>query len=264
MAKATAHCTCSECGTKFEKTSTQRNRKEADNWEKWAEENFTLCGPCWGAEQRAEEQKKPLSLVIDCDPYGQRIVVHFSGGTMAHKDEIKALGYKWGDLPMVGMFGLLNKRSMGWFKIVDFDDMENVLAEAKDLRPQLVNNISEVDAAIYANIRNKREEEKKEQGEIAAKIAEEKAKLTKPERPETLEPGKRWNGKVYGASGRRSIYLDGEQVKLSDPEAKAIENYLAAIDAYDEAIKEIEQKAKKEKTKDQAPGRVTPRESLER
>lgn len=54
MAKAHANCTCSICGAKFEKTTTKYNRREADRWEEWAEQTFTLCPAC---EQKEREAK---------------------------------------------------------------------------------------------------------------------------------------------------------------------------------------------------------------
>lgn len=51
MAKARAICKCEKCGAEFVREKICRNRAEADNFEKWAVENFTLCGACWKKEQ---------------------------------------------------------------------------------------------------------------------------------------------------------------------------------------------------------------------
>ena len=47
MAQARANCTCKECGAEFIRKKTCRNRAEAESWEKWAEDNFDLCGECY-------------------------------------------------------------------------------------------------------------------------------------------------------------------------------------------------------------------------
>lgn len=54
MAKAKAICKCRICGAEFEKTSTQCNRKTAEEWEKWASEHFDICPECWGKQKDAE------------------------------------------------------------------------------------------------------------------------------------------------------------------------------------------------------------------
>lgn len=51
MARAKAQCTCERCGQEFVKIAYKRNRAEAASFEKWAEENITLCPDCWKAEQ---------------------------------------------------------------------------------------------------------------------------------------------------------------------------------------------------------------------
>lgn len=46
MAKATANCTCKECGKRFEKVKILRNCKEAESWQKWAEAHIDICPEC--------------------------------------------------------------------------------------------------------------------------------------------------------------------------------------------------------------------------
>ena len=54
MAKARATCTCSVCGKTFEKCTVKTNRREADRWEEWAQQTFTVCPEC---EQKEHEAK---------------------------------------------------------------------------------------------------------------------------------------------------------------------------------------------------------------
>lgn len=53
MARATAICTCSVCGRKFEKSTVRNNRREADNWVEWAEKAYTTCPECEQKEREA-------------------------------------------------------------------------------------------------------------------------------------------------------------------------------------------------------------------
>lgn len=57
MARALAICTCEWCGKTFEKVQYCHNRREADNWEEWAERNFTVCPDCWREQKEKERQE---------------------------------------------------------------------------------------------------------------------------------------------------------------------------------------------------------------
>lgn len=67
MAKAVATCMCEKCGREFEMTAIKFNRREADNWEKWAADYYTVCSDCWNAEKeeerRLENEKLPAIVV---------------------------------------------------------------------------------------------------------------------------------------------------------------------------------------------------------
>lgn len=58
MAKAEAVCTCSRCDREFTVTAVKRNRREADDFEHWAENSVTTCRDCELAEKREAERKK--------------------------------------------------------------------------------------------------------------------------------------------------------------------------------------------------------------
>lgn len=53
MAKATAICKCRKCGKGFIKMTTNASRKEANAWEAWAKENYTLCTDCYRESKEA-------------------------------------------------------------------------------------------------------------------------------------------------------------------------------------------------------------------
>ena len=61
MALGKAICTCERCGAKFEKRKKCYNSADAQSWEVWAVEHFTLCYECWKKERDAREQEKAAS-----------------------------------------------------------------------------------------------------------------------------------------------------------------------------------------------------------
>lgn len=95
MARARATCTCKVCGKQFEKTAKVYNMAAAFEWEKWAEENITLCPSCWGKQKRQEEIAKGFRCEVR-KSYDTTTIV-FYGDTYLHKEELKALGAKWDD-----------------------------------------------------------------------------------------------------------------------------------------------------------------------
>lgn len=56
MAKAVATCTCSVCGKTFHPTAVKYNRKDADEWEAWAADHYTMCSECELAQREADRK----------------------------------------------------------------------------------------------------------------------------------------------------------------------------------------------------------------
>ena len=56
MARAIAMCKCEKCGKEFQKIQYLENRKRADEWQKWAEANITICEECYKEEREAERK----------------------------------------------------------------------------------------------------------------------------------------------------------------------------------------------------------------
>ena len=56
MARAIAMCKCEKCGKEFQKIQYLQNRKSANEWQKWAEANITLCEECYKEEREAERK----------------------------------------------------------------------------------------------------------------------------------------------------------------------------------------------------------------
>jgi DNA-directed RNA polymerase subunit RPC12/RpoP len=237
MAKATAECKCVECGTTFTKTKTCYNRTEANNWEQWAVDNYTQCPSCWGKEQRKKEEETPLQLIIDCDPFSQTIIFHFAGNSKPVKDQIKDLGYTWGDMPMHGFLGILETKRppLCWYKMIKLEEMEKELQNVKRLNPVIKNNMTEIDIIAFANEKKRYE---KEQIEKAKQEQEKQAKIDaipKPKVPAKLA-GHKWNQTIYGKKGNYTIYPDGVKTSITDDEKEEIDRYVIAKAEYKKAI----------------------------
>jgi hypothetical protein len=200
-----------------------------------------VCPKCYGEQKRKEEAEKPLELQIDCEPFEQRIILHFHGDTMPVKNEIKAIGYRWDEMPMHGFFGSINatKPLKAWNKVVSMDGLEKALKEAEALNPKITNNITDLDKAAYMKIYQENQRKKAEADKRKQEKQEAISKLTKPDVPGKLR-GHRWNGKIYGKADNYSVFLDNERVSITNVEAAEIESYQEAKEAYDQKVKEIE------------------------
>lgn len=191
-----------------------------------------LCPECYKAAQHTKQEATPLSVVVTCDPYTQSIILYFEGNTMPVKEQIKAAGYRWGDIPSFGAFGALDMRRppMAWHKMLKVDEIEAELKDLSesDLKPLVKNNITEMDMMAFNKVKEKYDEK---QAKIDA--------IPKPAVPEKLA-GKKWNRTVYGKSGNYAVYLNGEKVTLTDAEAEEIKAYVIAKEAYQKAVAEIQ------------------------
>lgn len=54
MAKAIAECTCERCGQSFTVSAVKRNRAEAESWNDWAVQHYTVCQECRQKEREQE------------------------------------------------------------------------------------------------------------------------------------------------------------------------------------------------------------------
>lgn len=223
MAKTQVTFSCGHTGT-VELLGKYADRERKIKWF----ESEGLCPECYKASKRTEQESTPLTLVIDCDPYDQSIILHFDGNTMPAKDAIKAAGYKWDELN-VGTFGILNLHiTRAWQKSIKLDNLDAEIKSLSELNPQIRNNISTFDKIAFANI-------KSDQDAKQAKINA----IPKPAMPEKLI-GKKWNKSVYGKSGNYTVYLDGQKVNLTDADAEEFKSYVAANETYQKTIAEIE------------------------
>jgi hypothetical protein len=195
------------------------------------------CPTCWGAKKRKEEAEIPITatvtLLMNHQEDGTPIVqIALSGGTERHKEEIKNLGYNFGEIGC-GVFGLLsmNRVPVQWHKIIPYDKVGSELETIKGIAQKIENNATELDLELA---RNRYQEKKKKDEKIAA------IPIPKPQKP-TCYPAGNWNGKIYGSDkyGYR-IYIDGVEKLISKNDAAAITTYQKEMSRYQEEVKKIQ------------------------
>ena len=192
------------------------------------------CPSCWAAKKRESDALKPITATISLLPFlGARghvpvFQIALTGGTEPRKEEIKALGYKWGDICGNFMEMLSFRRpQMGWVRKIEWitdDDVAASIVALAPLNPKVVNNIKPWDVAL---LKEKQAMHEAQEASVSA--------IPRPERPACYPVG-RWNGKIYG--GFR-IYVDGEEVRLNKADAQAIVAYQTAMASYKEACVKV-------------------------
>lgn len=244
MAVGVAVCTCKKCGAKFERKKTCRNRREADSWAEWASENFDLCPACYAAEMREKEAAEPLTLHFHLVPWLSKFCLTWeSGPIIAHKDEIKSLGYMFREPDVMTHYSDLDMRNIlnpirRWTKNIPFSDLKKELDAARAMGAVIVNDIQNVERVYFRTLREKALE--------CDKLISE---LPKPEKPGCYPQG-RWNGKVYGGSRNGySIYIDGEKKSVSEEDKELLEKYASEVDSYLNQVAEIKKTYEAEQTR---------------
>lgn len=238
MARGQVELECKECGATFVKTITCYSRKEADEWESRAPGLYPLCPSCWGKDQRKKETQQPLQLNVALLPFERKILLYFSGNTKPQKEEIKVLRYHWDPLPPIGLLGWLSNSSHShytWLKRIDVDELDGELKKASETGALIKNDISPIDiASMHDLMAHEKEKEEKIEAEIS--------KLDKPVSPDDYPTG-RWNGRFYGgAKYGYSVYVDGEQQKISIEQANKWQQYMDDRNKYQEKVKIIKNK----------------------
>lgn len=203
----------------FGKTA-DRNRKIA-----WYEREG-LCKACYQKQRREQEQQEGLVFnaaftgYVKPDTGTVQLYAWFSGDTIPHRDEIKALGgYRWDVNVITSGF----KPVHNWIKVITLDELGSEVKRAASIGAT---------SAVPTNLRklpNYRmaQEALREWRETNTEVS----KIQRPTVPAILS-GHKWNEKIYGKAGNRSIYLDGDKVLITDEQAEAVRSYLAAIDKY--------------------------------
>jgi len=235
MAKYTINHICGHSRTVALLGKTSEREKKIE----WLEGQE--CPACWGKKKREAEALKPITATIcmnglDTDEHGHVLAeIALTGGTEPKKEEIKKLGYRWGEMRGGVMNMLLaSKSKYAWIKRVKLDVLTNeeltkpISEEFAALGAQVVFQFSALDVEMAAQKQAKKIEQDKEI-----------AKLEKPTKPACYPTGQ-WNGVVYGKAERGyRIYVDNVETEISSEEAKAILAYSDARKAYREKVEKI-------------------------
>jgi len=190
------------------------------------------CPQCWAAKKRETDAQQPITCAITLpmmDPGADAAVqLCLLGGTVNKKEQIKALGFTWGE-PAGGVLDFLG---MGrgakwcWHKCVSVEALPAELKLLEGLAAELKASYDPLDMAMA---RQRHAAFVATQARVAA--------IDKPQRP-ACWPAGRWNGNIYagvsGAAGR--IYVNGEQVLLQKEEKAALLAYQGAVAAYKQAV----------------------------
>ena len=206
-------------------------------------EEFGLCTECYKKQKQEENAKLGFliggSVADTLSEKGEiQICLSFVGDTLPHKEEIKALGYRWTAVDASQM-AYMRKPDMGWVKVVPYEHLE----EEKEKAFAIGAKEAEISDRELENQKERYQEMLSEQ-KLFRKHNKKKLEAQKqladllPEKPECIRDG-HWNEKVYGKAGRYSIYLDGNKVNISDEEAVGLEEYLGNMEKYRKKKKEL-------------------------
>lgn len=199
------------------------------------------CPQCWAAAKRESEAKQPItatvSMYMGTDTDGRALVqIALTGGTINRKEDIKALGYRWGEVSG-GVMGFLSISApqKAWVLTISYTIVEDCLKKLSGIAEKIEMKISPLDIELM----KKFESDRKEKELQVAIRAEEIKSIPVPEKPACYPCG-RWNKKVYGNKkyGYR-IYIDGKETHISDSDAVSLEKYAEDLLSYNEACKSV-------------------------
>lgn len=220
-------------------------------------EEFGLCTECYKKQKQEENAKLGFliggSVADTLSEKGEiQICLSFAGDTLPHKEEIKALGYRWTAVDASQM-AYMHKPDMGWVKVIPYECLEEekekafaIGAKEAEVSDRELANQKEryqemlSEQRIYKrNLRKKAPQDTSENRE-KQQMYEEKLRSLCPVEPDVIR-GKYWNEKVYGKAGRYSIYPDSRKLEISDEEAAALKKYLSDRAEYRKTKKEMEE-----------------------
>ena len=154
------------------------------------------------------------------------------GGTYREKENLKALGFSFGDAPMSGMFGLFDHPKKVWHKVIEVKTLDAIADALKFGEYPVVNGISDMDIAAMRDKLVAVDATNKAAAEAEKIKAAKKAEIGQsPLRAWIAEKfgNPYWNGKVYGESGIKygklaRVYLDNNECEIpSDVYAAQVE-----------------------------------------
>lgn len=195
-----------------------------------------LCRKCYKEKIDAENKAKGLIFnatvlpYINVDDGGILLSVWFSGDTLPHKDDIKALDYHWGEREAANdLFATYVPKC--WQKTISLDNLEEEVEKAISVGAKSLVSDKGLFATMNYHIALEKQEKWKEQQERIKAI-------NRPKVP-SLISGHRWNRKIYGKAGNWSVYLDGEKVLVTDEQAEELKIYAKEKEEYNKKVEII-------------------------
>jgi hypothetical protein len=190
------------------------------------------CPECWKKARQEEEAAKPITYNIYCngfikDESGYPLIeIAITGGSYVYREKIKEMGYRYGEIHggFLDMFS--PKHAKAWLKTVSFKnfDIEAIKKECASFNGTLANKLSIID---MANLQ--------ESTLNAVFVDNEITKLEKPVKPDCYPSGK-WNGLIYS---NNRIFVGGDEVSLSNDDARVLKRYIAECNQYDNDVAAI-------------------------
>lgn len=202
-------------------------------------ETFGICRECYKKKMQEENERSGMHLYIeatgDIDEENGDILLYLyiDGNTKPHKEKLKELGFRWGARSS-SMDCLSERRTaMCWHVIIDSADLKKTVedVDASGIGVELATSKMSLIQSMAFHIAV---EKRSNWTEIQKKIAE----IDRPKKPSMLEK-KRWNRKIYGKSGRFSVYLDGDRHDISDETASELERYAGMLEKYEAMVNDI-------------------------
>lgn len=264
MAKGKVKCTCKSCGKSFIRTKKCVNRKDANNWELWAQQHIELCPECWKKQQQ-DKAKHQLKTNITSDFDGNTITVTVEGDTFPIKEELKQAGMRWHKDPVdaggywYATFYLVNYEALSEdelniLKAVKKDaemtaiqaaldvfslhanqcivDLNDLVTQLPDFLP-----ITDTTGLIGKDSYNIPDDVSTNDflSWLRGKAVRERLRRNKPKKPDKPEwlEGKYWNGTIYGKS-QDVIYLDSEKTILTLGQQEELQSYILKMAQWEE------------------------------
>lgn len=226
MAQYSVNFSCGHSGT----VQLYGPTKERERKIEWLEKG--LCPDCYKKQQmdKAMNDETPVTIKISLNTANfsnnnNRIIINAvaQGGTYREKENLKSLGFHFGDLPTSGAFGLFNSPKKGWYRIIGIKELDEISSVVLHLGPySVVNEISEIDIATMGEKLRKIDLENKEKKDREAELLAKKEKIgVSPIRKwiqETFGTKVYWNEKVYDSGIKYNkparVYIDSVEKNI--------------------------------------------------
>jgi hypothetical protein len=235
--------------------------KERDQRIEWLSRK-KVCLDCYRAAKTAEDavavKLAKIYLVVGDRP---EITVEVTGQLEAHKEVLRALGYRWSESSQGGLSSWLSdkkpKRALAKrFAPSSIQDLTGWL-EAENLELEeagyfLKADLTDIDVALLRKAFADQSREVDAKAVARAELARIKEADPQPgrsalrQRIADLEQkaGAKWNGKLYGRKSSWNFYVGGVNHTATDPEVEEREALLVAMSAWNAKYADLIKAAK--------------------